>query len=114
MIRAIIFPPSVVRCLRHAAAISTRAEVAQRFVLIPTRFGRVAAPQRTFTSYLRVPTNRPVICWNYHSERVSGGRALASTRRNTSHVSFVATGLSPARYRLQRRAKKDGVQSSRN
>jgi AraC-like DNA-binding protein len=99
----------------HAAAISTRAEVAQRFGLSPdTVSSRVrCATGKTFTEFLhacRLQQARYLLESTALNVSQVAARVGFSTSQHFARIFRRYTGLSPARYRLQRRAKKDGVQ----
>lgn len=109
-------PPSdpVVNYIReHATAISTRAEVALRFGL----------SSDTVSSRVRVATGKTFVEFLHASRLEEARRLLETTALNVSQVAARVgfstsqhfarifrrySGLSPARYRLQRRAKKNG------
>ncbi len=98
----------------HAAAISTRAEVAQRFGLSPdTVSSRVrCATGKTFTEFLyacRLQQARHLLeSTALHVSQVAA-RVGFSTSQHFSRIFRRYVGLSPARYRLQRRALKNNV-----
>mgnify|MGYP001172202083 FL=1 len=98
----------------HAAAISTRAEVAQRFGLSPdTVSSRVrCATGKTFTEFLyacRLRQARHLLESTALNVSQVAARVGFSTSQHFSRIFRRYVGLSPARYRLQRRARKNSV-----
>ncbi len=98
----------------HAAAISTRAEVAQRFGLSPdTVSSRVrCSTGKTFTEFLyacRLQQARHLLESTALNVSQVAARVGFSTSQHFSRIFRRYVGLSPARYRLQRRARKNGV-----
>ncbi len=98
----------------HASAISTRAEVAQRFGLSPdTVSSRVrCATGKTFTEFLhacRLQQARHLLESTALNVSQVAARVGFSTSQHFSRIFHRYVGLSPARYRLQRRARKNSV-----
>ena len=94
---------------------SARAEVAQRFGLSPdTVSSRVrCATGKTFTEFLhacRLQQARYLLESTALNVSQVAARVGFSTSQHFARIFRRYTGLSPARYRLQRRAKKNGVQ----
>ena len=98
----------------HAAAISTRAEVAQRFGLSPdTVSSRIrCATGKTFTEFLhacRLQQARHLLESTALNVSQVAARVGFSTSQHFARIFSRYVGLSPARYRLQRRARKNSV-----
>lgn len=98
----------------HAAAISTRAEVAQRFGLSPdTVSSRVrCSTGKTFTEFLyacRLQQAHHLLESTALNVSQVAARVGFSTSQHFSRIFRRYVGLSPARYRLQRRARKNSV-----
>ncbi len=98
----------------HAAAISTRAEVAQRFGLSPdTVSSRVrCATGKTFTEFLhacRLQQARHLLESTALNVSQVAARVGFSTSQHFARIFRRYVGLSPARYRLQRRARNNSV-----
>ena len=104
--------PVVAYVRQHSTAVSGRAEVASRFGLSSdTVSSKVrAATGRNFMEYLHrcrlVPAQHLLATTELNVWQVAA-RVGFSTPQHFSRVFRKYTGLSPARYRLQERAKKD-------
>ena len=103
--------PVVTYIGRHATAISSRAEVANRFSLsLDTVSSRVrAVTGRTFIEYLhqcRLDQAKRLLESTELNISQVAARVGFSTSQHFSRVFRKHTGLSPARYRLQERAQK--------
>lgn len=98
----------------HAAAIGTRAEVARRFGLSPdTVSSRVrCATDKTFTEFLhacRLQQARHLLESTELNVSQIAARVGFSTSQHFARIFRRYSGLSPARYRLQSRAHKEGA-----
>jgi AraC-like DNA-binding protein len=98
----------------HATAIGTRAEVASRFGLSSdTVSSRVRAMTgKTFTALLhecRLEQARDLLVSTVLNVSQVAARAGFSTPQHFSRIFRQNTGLSPARYRLQERARKSSA-----
>lgn len=104
--------PVVSYVREHAAAIGTRAEVALRFGLSSdTVSSRVrAATGKTFVEFLhacRLEEARRLLETTALNVSQVAARVGFSTSQHFARIFRRYSGLSPARYRLQRRAKKN-------
>jgi two-component system response regulator YesN len=106
--------PVVGYICEHATAISTRAEVAQRFGLSPDTVScRVrSVTGRTFTEFLhacRLEQARHLLESTALNVSQVAARVGFSTSQHFARVFRRYSGLSPARYRLQKRARKNSA-----